>query len=98
VAALYQLLREKGGKQELTDERARLLERYEELAATNKDLRVRADNTEGKLAVAAVSVLAGRTADRVEASVRRGLAGGGYDPLLVDLVCRRVREQLGPER
>jgi hypothetical protein len=96
VAALHRLLVEKGGEGELRADRAALLERYEELARRNKDLRVREGDERGKLTVAAVAVLAGRSADRIEATVRKALAGK-YDPKLINVACEHVREQFAAQ-
>jgi hypothetical protein len=54
---------------------------------------VRADNDAGKLAVAATAVLAARSADRIEESVRRALAGKGFSDRLIQAACEHVREE-----
>jgi hypothetical protein len=95
--ALYQLLAEKGGDVEFKDDRAAMLARYADLARQHRDLALSAENERGKLAVAAASVLAGRSADRVEDSVRRALTGKGYSDRLIQAACEQVREQLGGE-
>jgi hypothetical protein len=91
--ALHRLLQKQGGASEWDD--AQLLARYDRLAA--KDANLRVANPEGKAAVGAVSVLARRSASSVEASIREALANRGYDPELVNLVCRRVHERLAGE-
>ncbi len=97
ATALHHLLVEKGGEREWTDEREALLRTYEKLASENKGLRVRDDNVEGKVAVGAASVLAGRSADRIEATVRKGLAGKGFSAHVIDAACKHVREEYAAE-
>jgi hypothetical protein len=98
VAALYRLLLEEGGRGEWDGDQSRLLARYERLARDHKDLRVSADNVKGKVAVAAVSVLAGRGADRIEDTVRKALSNKGFSDRLVQAACAHVREQFNAER
>jgi hypothetical protein len=95
VAGLYRLLKQNGEREWL--EQPALLERYEELAARHPELRVRPGNTKGKVAVAAVSVLAGRSADRIEASVRKALENKGFGDKVIDAACAYVREQFAAE-
>jgi hypothetical protein len=99
VAALYKLLVEEGGRREWDGEQSRLLARYERLTRTRKDLQVRAGNVKGQVAVAAVSVLAGRSADRIEDTVRQALSNKGFSDRLVRAACEHVREQFnaGPK-
>jgi hypothetical protein len=73
-----------------------LLEEYHLRAATDDRLRVA--NRESQLAVGAVAELAARTPARLEALVREALSNKGYDPELVNLVCRRVHERITKER
>jgi hypothetical protein len=91
--ALYRLLnREAAGGEFKPDER-RLLLRYRALLAQDRALRV--NSKEGKAAVAALSILARRRIARIEALIREALSQKkGYDAELVDLACKRVREQL----
>lgn len=65
---------------------------YDRMAAQDDSLRV--DSPDGRLALGAVSVLARRGPARVEALIREAVAGQGYDPELVNLVCRRVQQKL----
>jgi hypothetical protein len=58
---------------------------------------LRPDNERGKLAVAAAAVLAGRSAERIEESVRRALSGKGFSDRLIQAACDHVREQLTGE-
>jgi hypothetical protein len=96
AAALGELL-EQGAGREARDEQAALLARYERLARTHKDLRLRDDDVKGKLAVALASVLADRSADRIEDSVRRALAGKGFSDRLIKAACDFVHEQFAAE-
>jgi hypothetical protein len=95
--ALYEVLQERGGRRELTQSRAELLAQYERLAQEHKDLQLADSDTEGKAAVGAVDVLAGRSADRVEEMVRKALTDKGFHPTLVKTACEFVHEQLSAE-
>jgi hypothetical protein len=44
-----------------------------------------------------VAVLAGRGADRVEATVRKALSGKGFSDKVVSAACDHVREQFAAE-
>lgn len=88
--ALHRLLQQRGVFNE--DNKDRLLSQYERLAA--KDEQLRTTSPEGKTLIGAVSVLSQRNAATIETLVREALAKKGYDPELVDLVCKRVREKL----
>ena len=95
--ALYELLQERGGRRELSQSRAELLAQYERLAREHKDLQLADSDTEGKLAVGAVDVLAGRSADRVEDLVRKALTDKGFHPTLVKAACEFVHDQLSAD-
>ena len=95
--ALYELLQERGGRRELTQSRAELLAQYERLAREHKELQLADSDTEGKLAVGAVDVLGGRSADRVEEMVRKALTDKGFHPTLVKAACEFVHEQLSAD-
>jgi hypothetical protein len=95
--ALYRLLAERGGEREWNHRDGWLLNRYEELARHHPDLRLRPDNTRGRKAVAVAAVLAGRSADRVEETVRKGLSDRGLSKKFVEAACEQVREQFGAE-
>jgi hypothetical protein len=97
ASALYRLLVERGGKREWSSQRAALLERYEELALRSKDLRVRGKNPHGKVVVAAVDVLAGRSAQRIEESVRKALTGKGFSDKVIQAACDHVAEQFAAQ-
>jgi hypothetical protein len=95
--ALYELLQERGGRRELSQSRAELLAQYERLAREHRDLQLADSDTEGKLAVGTVDVLAGRTADRVEDMVRQALTDKGFHPTLVKAACEFVHDQLSAD-
>jgi hypothetical protein len=63
---------------------------FERLAAADKDLRL--GGHQGREVTVSLQALVRRSPSQVEATVRQALEGKGYDPQLVDLVCRRVRE------
>jgi hypothetical protein len=92
--ALYELLQEHGGRRELTEARTELLAQYERLVRDHKDLRLDDGDMDGKVAVAAVNVLAERSGERVEDLVKRALTGKGFDPHLVKVAGDLVHEQL----
>jgi hypothetical protein len=90
--ALYGLL-ERAGASELTSAGDALLAHYEHLAARDEALRVA--GTKGRTAIAVVSVLAGRSADRVAQDIREEFRDRkGYDPELIRLISERVRQRL----
>jgi hypothetical protein len=88
--ALFQILKKDGTFEEWTE--TELLERYRQLLA--RDGRLRINDTEGKELVAASSLLSRRSARHIEALVRNVLSNRGYDPELINLLCRRIRERL----
>ena len=90
-------LRDRGALREGEGNRARLLARYDRLARDRDGLRVNDDNTDGKLAVAVVSVLAERNADHIEEVLQKALANKGFSDRLVKLACEYVREQFAAE-
>ncbi len=91
--ALYQLIVQRGGSEEWIGHEQELLARYDRLVRANPDLAVQ--DREGRLAVAALSVLAGRTVDRVEEAVRQALRG--LDPQWIRAAVELVRRQLQRE-
>jgi hypothetical protein len=97
VAALHKLLIEQGSGREGHADRERLLARYEQLVRTNKDLRV-GDKVQDKLTVAAISVLAERSADRIEEEVRKALSNKGFSDRLIKAACEHVHEQFVAEK
>jgi hypothetical protein len=96
AAALYQLLRDRGAERELTADRKELLARYERLARQRPDLRLGAGDDEGKLAVAAVGVLAERNAAHIKEGVRKALAGK-LSERLIQAACEEVYDQFAAE-
>lgn len=92
--ALHDLLQERLDKREWAQSQQAFLARYERIARQRPELRVADANTKGKLAIGAIGVLSGRSADRVEELVKKGLANKGFDALLVDLAAERVRNSL----
>ncbi|HZV07803.1 MAG TPA: hypothetical protein VE999_22145 [Gemmataceae bacterium] len=93
IAALHELLIEQGGNREWEAEKGRLLARYERLARTHKDLRVRDGNERDRITIAAVSLLAERSADRIEDEVRKALSSKGFSDRVIQAACAHVREQ-----
>ncbi len=93
VAALHELLIEQGGGREWQEKKERLLARYDRLVRTHKDLRVRDGSERDRITVAAISVLAERSADRVEDEVRKALSNKGYSDRLIQAACEHVHEQ-----
>jgi hypothetical protein len=95
--ALHRLLSDRGGAREMKDDRVVLLERYDDLVRRYPDLAVRADNEEGKLAIAAASMLAGRSSGRIDEAIRKALEGKGFSDDIVHLAREHVRKQLAAE-
>jgi hypothetical protein len=93
LAALHRLLTEPGGVREWQADSNRLLARYESVVRRHKDLRVDPGDTEGKLTIAAISLLAGRGADRIEDEVRKALTGKGFSDRVIRAACEHVHEQ-----
>jgi hypothetical protein len=58
---------------------------------------LQSSNTEGQAAVAAVDVLAQRSADHVEEVVRKALTNKGFHPALVKAACDLVHDELSAE-
>jgi hypothetical protein len=92
--ALHDLLVERGGRRELSEGQTGLLAQYERLVREHKELRLKGDNTKGKVAVAAVNVLAQRSADHVEEAIKKALSDKGFHPSVVKTACELVHEQL----
>lgn len=99
LTALFELLIEKGGSREWDTDRGRLLARYDRLVRTHKQLQVRDGQERDKITIAAVSILAERSADRIADEVRKALKSDkGFSDLLIDAACERVREHFLEER
>jgi hypothetical protein len=96
VVALHDLLIEHGGSREWKAEKSRLLARYDQLVRTHPDLRVPNGSEEERITVAAISVLAERSADRIEDEVRKALSNKGFSDHVIQAACTHVREQLIP--
>lgn len=92
--ALHDLLQERLGKREWAQSQEAFLARYERIARQRPELRLADANTKGKLAIGALGVLSGRSADHVEELVKKGLANKGFDASLVNLAAERVRDGL----
>jgi hypothetical protein len=88
--SLHRLLRKQGSLPKVGPHRQAL--QYERLAAQDESLRV--ESSEGQALVVAVTMLARRNPERLEALVREALMNKGYDADLVNLACQRVREKL----
>jgi hypothetical protein len=69
-----------------------LSQQYERLAAQDRDLRL--GGKAGPQVVVGIYDLSRCSAGKVEENIRKALKDKGYDPLLIDLLCQRVREQL----
>jgi hypothetical protein len=78
-------------------DQAALLARYERLVQAHKDLRVPDADVRAKRTVAAISVLAERTPERVEETVRRALSDKGFSDRLIKAACDHVHEQFGAD-
>lgn len=93
IAALHELLMEQGGNHEWETQKNWLLGRYEQLARSHKDLRLPHGNERDRLTIALISVLAERSADRIENEVRKALTNKGFSDRLIQAACEHVREQ-----
>jgi hypothetical protein len=94
AVALADLLTERGGRSEWAGREGELVARYERLARSHKELKLADGNAKGKAAVAAVSLLAERSAERVEGMVRKALTDKGFSDKLMQAACEHVREQI----
>ncbi|HEY7330198.1 MAG TPA: hypothetical protein VH592_21350 [Gemmataceae bacterium] len=93
LAALHELLIEQGGNREWEAEKSRLLARYERLARTHKALLLSDGSERDRITIAAISVLAQRSADRIEDEVRKALSNKGFSERLIQAACEHVHEQ-----
>jgi hypothetical protein len=93
VTALGRLVREESGGKEWPDERQVLLGHYHRLVEKDEGLRVGEGDEQAQLTVAAVSVLAGRSADRIEETVRKALSDKGFSDKLIQAACEHIHEQ-----
>jgi hypothetical protein len=93
IAALHKLLIERGGNREWEADKSRLLARYERLVQTHKDLRLRDGSERDRITIAAISILAERSAERIEDEVRKALSNKGFSDRLIQAACEHVHEQ-----
>jgi hypothetical protein len=84
---------EQGANREWEAEKGRLLARYERLARTHKDLRLPDASERDRMTIAAISVLAKRSADRIENEVRKALSNKGFSDRLIQAACEHIHEQ-----
>lgn len=93
LAALHDLLSERGGSREWKANKDRLLARYERLVKKHPDLRVDNGKERDQLTVAVLSVLAERSTERIENEVRKALSNKGFSDRLIQAACDHIREQ-----
>jgi hypothetical protein len=72
-----------------------LLDRYQHLEG--EDSRFRVSDPREKILLGVIVLLSRRNTQGIEAEVRKALSGKGYDPELINLVCRRIQEHLAAE-
>jgi hypothetical protein len=94
---LYDLILDQGGKTELAQNEEQHLAQYERLARSHPALRLMDASAKGKTAIGALTALTGRTADRIEESIRKALVDRGYSDKLIQAACEQVRKQLAAE-
>jgi hypothetical protein len=92
--ALHDVLQEHVGPVEWEKARPHFLSAYDRLVRDHPDLRLKDTNVKGKVAVGALLVLSGRSADNVEKVMQSALKDRGYDPSLVKLAAESVRQKL----
>jgi hypothetical protein len=88
---------DQGGAGEGDAERSALLARYERLVRAHPDLRVPEGDARAKRTVAAISLLAERSADRIDDVVRRALSGKGFSDRLIKAAVEHVHEQFATD-
>jgi hypothetical protein len=93
VRALVDMLSAESGEQEWQADRERLQQRYRALLRTYQGLQVDEEDERAQEAIGALSILAGRSADRVEAVVRKALANKGFSDKVVQVACELVHEE-----
>ena len=93
VAALHELLIEHGGNREWETDKDRLLARYERLVREHPELRVGDGSEQDRMTVAVLSVLAERSAVRIEDEVRKALSNKGFSDRVIKAACEHVHEQ-----
>jgi hypothetical protein len=92
LKALRDILKEGGGREWQMNRQA-LLKRYDEVVKVHKDLRVPDDDDQAKLTVAAISILAERSADRIEEMVVKALSGKGFSDHVIKAAREHIHEQ-----
>jgi hypothetical protein len=97
VVALHELLVKQGRGEEWDTRQSQLLGRYDRLVRMYPDLQVRDGNVKGKATVAALGVLAERSAERIEEEVRKALSNKGFSDRLIKAACDHVHEQFVAE-
>jgi hypothetical protein len=90
AAALYELLAD----QEWDRIPEPLQTRYVRAAKDHPELRLKSANLKGRAAVGAVSLLAERSAGRIEAAIKKALLKRGFDEELIQIACQRIHEHL----
>ncbi|MFL5245917.1 MAG: hypothetical protein ACJ8FY_27930 [Gemmataceae bacterium] len=95
--ALFDVVSEQGQRNQWIQMEPRLVQRYERVVRTHPSLRLKENNSKGRAAVGAVSVLAGRNADRLEEVVRQALFNRGFSDKLIKAACDHVREEFSAE-
>jgi hypothetical protein len=94
LAALQTLIDQGGTVQA---DPAALLARYLRLVKAHKDLRVHDDDVRAKRTVALISILAQRSPERIEDTVRRALSGKGFSEHVIKAACDHVHEQFAAD-
>jgi hypothetical protein len=93
VTALGRLMQEESGGKEWADEKQVLLVHYRRLVEKDEGLRVAEGDEQAQLTVAVLSVLADRSADRIEETVRKALSDKGFSDKLIQAACEHIHEQ-----
>jgi hypothetical protein len=90
---LYRLLQKTRSAEGWTS--TELVKHYEH--SVNNDERLKVSDREAKAAIGTVSLLSLRSTARIESIIREALTKKGYDPELVNLACRRIRERFAQD-
>ena len=88
--AIHRYLQKSGGLHDISP--AQLMASYDRLAARDEGFRMA--SPEAKLAIGALAQLARRSPAQVEEAARQALDGKGFDPELVQLICRKIYQRL----
>jgi hypothetical protein len=92
--ALFDLLADQGGQREWDRLQEQLHLRYDRVAREHGELRIRNTNPKARAAIGAVSLLAERSASRIESAIKKALLKRGFDEELVQVACQRIHEHL----